>query len=177
MPGSARHEDGGQDAHGEEGHGGEEGYWYTRCRAAAGGGASGTDAAALQAAAAAHLAARGWRAPPPPPAAASNPPSHVVYLSDMFEIDELRDDGEFADIEEDVRDECGKFGSVVEVAIPRPRPPGDETPVAGLGKAFVRYETVAGATAARDALHGRKFGGKVVNADFIDVDAFERRAF
>ena len=100
-----------------------------------------------------------------------------MYLSDMFEIDELRDDGEFADIEEDVRDECGKFGSVVEVAIPRPRPPGDETPVAGLGKAFVRYETVAGATAARDALHGRKFGGKVVNADFIDVDAFERRAF
>lgn len=137
----------------------------------------GTDAAALQAAAAAHLAAAGGGAPPPPPAAASNPPSHVVFLSDMFEIDELRDDGEFADIEEDVRDECGKFGSVVEVAIPRPRAPGDETPVPGLGKAFVRYETVAGATAARDALHGRKFGGKVVNADFIDVDAFERRAF
>ena len=56
---------------------------------------------------------------------------------DMFEIDELRDDGEFADIEEDVRDECGKFGSVVEVAIRQPRAPGDD-PRPGLGKAFVR---------------------------------------
>lgn len=114
--------------------------------------------------------------PPPPPAAPtalSNPPSHVVFLSDMFEIDELRDDGEFADIQEDVRDECGKFGVVVEVAIPRP---GDGE-VPGLGKAFVRYDSIAGATAARDALHGRKFGGKTVNADFIDVDAFERRVF
>ena len=91
----------------------------------------------------------------------------------MFEIDELRDDGEFADIQEDVRDECGKFGVVVEVAIPRP---GDGE-VPGLGKAFVRYDSIAGATAARDALHGRKFGGKTVNADFIDVDAFERRVF
>jgi|TARA_B110000967_G_scaffold202179_3_gene240568 splicing factor U2AF subunit len=94
----------------------------------------------------------------------------------MFEIDELRDDQEFADIEEDVRDECGKFGAVVEVAIPRPAGDGNKN-VPGLGKAFVRYETVSGAAAARDALHGRKFGGKTVNADFIGLDAFERRAF
>lgn len=122
--------------------------------------------------------------PPPPPAVSvtpspappSNPPSHVVFLSDMFEIDELRDDQEFADIEEDVRDECGKFGAVVEVAIPRPAGDGNKN-VPGLGKAFVRYETVSGAAAARDALHGRKFGGKTVNADFIGLDAFERRAF
>jgi splicing factor U2AF subunit len=122
----------------------------------------------------------GANLPPPPPSArasATNPPSRVVFLSEMFEIDELRDDGEFADIEEDVRDECGKFGTVVEIAIPRPRPSGEDAEVPGLGRAFVRYETVAAATAARDALHGRKFGGKVVKADFMDVDAFERRAF
>ena len=34
-----------------------------------------------------------------------------------------------------------------------------------------------GAAAARTALHGRKFGGNVVKADFIDEQVFASRAF
>ena len=38
-------------------------------------------------------------------------------------------------------------------------------------------EDDAGAAAARNALHGRKFGGNVVKADFIDEAVFASRAF
>ena len=41
----------------------------------------------------------------------------------------------------------------------------------------MRYEDEAGAAAARNALHGRKFGGNVVKADFIDEAVFASRAF
>jgi splicing factor U2AF subunit len=94
----------------------------------------------------------------------------------MLEVDELRDDEEFADILEDMREECGKFGEVAEIVIPRPDAEGREAP-AGLGKVFVLYADVAGAVAARDALHGRKFGGKTVVADFLDPEAFAKRDF
>ena len=141
------------------------------------------DPASLQAQAMAHLAGGAAAAaaaatgapPPPPPPSASNPPSAVVSLGGMLDAEELRDDGEFADIEEDMREELGKFGALVEMVIPRPGAAG--VPVPGLGRVFARFADEAGATAARTALHGRKFGGRTVAADFIDVDAFERRAF
>ena len=97
----------------------------------------------------------------------------MVFLSDMFEIDELRDDGEFADIEEDVRDECGKFGSVVEVAIPRPRAPGDETPVPVWGKPSFDTKPSRAAAARDGCTAGNRGKG---HADF-QTSTFERRAF
>ena len=125
----------------------------------------------------AHLAGGGAAAAatgaPPPPS--SNPPSAVVSLGGMLDAEELRDDGEFADIEEDMREELGKFGALVEMVIPRPGAAGVSVP--GLGRVFARFADETGATAARTALHGRKFGGRTVAADFFDVDAFERRAF
>ena len=135
------------------------------------------DPASLQAQAMAHLAGGGapaaaTGAPPPP---SSNPPSAVVSLGGMLDAEELRDDGEFADIEEDMREELGKFGALVEMVIPRPGTAGVSVP--GLGRVFARFADETGATAARTALHGRKFGGRTVAADFFDVDAFERRAF
>ena len=80
------------------------------------------DPASLQAQAMAHLAGGGAAAAatgaPPPPS--SNPPSAVVSLGGMLDAEELRDDGDWADIEEDMREELGKFGALVEMVIPRP---------------------------------------------------------
>lgn len=112
--------------------------------------------------------------PPPPPA---NPPSTVLALTEMLDVEELRDDTEYAEIMEDMREECGKFGEVLSIVIPRPAAPGSAEHVPGLGKVFVQYADIPGATAARDALHGRKFGGHVVKADYLDENAFISRAF
>jgi splicing factor U2AF subunit len=90
----------------------------------------------------------------------------------MLDVEDLRDDVEYGEITEDMREECGKHGVVLEVRIPRPAAAGGDEIVPGLGKVFVQYEEVAGAEAARKALHGRKFGGQIVVADFVDEAAF-----
>ncbi|KAI6678885.1 hypothetical protein NL676_039681 [Syzygium grande] len=59
----------------------------------------------------------------------------VVCLTQVVTEDELKDDGEYEDILEDMRQEGGKFGNLVNVAIPRPRPDGE--PSAGVGKVIL----------------------------------------
>lgn len=43
----------------------------------------------------------------------------------------------------------------------------------GLGEIFVEFEDVAGATKGRNALAGRKFGGKAVKATYYPLDLFQ----
>lgn len=62
--------------------------------------------------------------PPPPPSAVT--------------MEELQDDGEYSDIMEDMRDECGRYGTVVAVHIPRPPAPGAPPPP-GLGKVLIEF--------------------------------------
>ena len=113
-----------------------------------------------------------------------------------------------------MREECGKFGAVANIVIPRPDPSGQagttkycpprhptrflalahcdkvhpmtwqatsarpySVVVPGLGKVFVQYVDVAGALAARNALHGRKFGGQIVKADYLSEQDFAARVF
>ena len=124
---------------------------------------------------AAHMA--GEASAPPPPPQSDTPASTVVSLTEMLEVDELRDDVEYGEIMEDMREECGKFGRIESIVIPRPGSGGGDEKVPGLGKVFVRFADLDGAAAARTALHGRKFGGNVVKADFIDEQVFASRAF
>lgn len=86
-------------------------------------------------------------------------------------MEELTNDEEYADILEDMRDECAKFGAVVAVAIPRPGPP-DAPPPPGLGKVIIEFGDGNAAMTARHALHGRKFGGRTVVATMMGDDDY-----
>lgn len=97
------------------------------------------------------------------------PPTTVVVLDNVVSEDELRDDNEFADIEEDMREELSKYGSVLKLVIPRPTEA--ERP-AGLGRVYVQYASADEAGRARAALSGRKFGGKPVVAEHYDEHRF-----
>ncbi|KAH0854896.1 hypothetical protein HID58_031338 [Brassica napus] len=66
----------------------------------------------------------------------------VVCLTQVVTEDELKDDEEFEDIMEDMRQEGGKFGMLTSVVIPRPSPSGE--PVPGLGKVFLKYVDTEG---------------------------------
>lgn len=114
--------------------------------------------------------------PPPPMIAPANPPSEVVSFTNMgITEEELADDEEYENILEDMHEECGKHGKIIAVVVPRPSKTGET--VTGIGRVFVRYESVDAATKARDALNGRRFGGNTVKADFISVDAFDAQDF
>ncbi|KAF5961300.1 hypothetical protein HYC85_002509 [Camellia sinensis] len=94
----------------------------------------------------------------------------VLCLTQVVTADELKDDEDYEDILEDMRIECGKFGTLVNIIIPRPNPNGEPTP--GVGKVFLEYADVESATRARQGLNGRKFGGNQVVAVFYPENKF-----
>lgn len=67
-----------------------------------------------------------------------------------------------------MRDECSKYGQIDELKIPRPT--GGSRQSAGVGKIFVKFDSVESATGALKALAGRKFSDRtVVTTYFSEV--------
>ncbi|XP_065635589.1 splicing factor U2af large subunit A isoform X2 [Quercus suber] len=94
----------------------------------------------------------------------------VVCLTQAVSPDELKDDDDYQDILEDMREECGKFGTLVNIIIPRPQPNDEPSP--GVGKVFLEYADIEGSTKARTGLNGRKFGGNSVVAVYYSENKF-----
>ncbi|XP_059284365.1 splicing factor U2af large subunit B-like isoform X1 [Lycium ferocissimum] len=97
-------------------------------------------------------------------------PTKILCLTHVVSADELKDDEDYEDIMEDMRTECGKFGNLVNLVIPRPRPDGE--PIPGVGKVFLEYADVESASRAQQGLNGRKFGGNQVIAVFYSENKF-----
>ncbi|XP_050291451.1 splicing factor U2af large subunit B isoform X4 [Quercus robur] len=94
----------------------------------------------------------------------------VVCLTQAVSPDELKEDDDYQDILEDMREECGKFGTLVNIVIPRPQPNDEPSP--GVGKVFLEYADIEGSTKARTGLNGRKFGGNSVVAVYYSENKF-----
>ena len=86
--------------------------------------------------------------------------------------EELLDEDEYTEIVEDVREECGKFGTVTDIVVPRPN-----TKDGGVGKIYVQYETAAMAVNARGTLNGRKFAERVVGTYFLEENKFAAKIY
>ena len=61
---------------------------------------------------------------------------------------------------EDVKEECEKYGKVLEMKVPRPT--GGSRQSNGVGKIFVKFDTPQSAGKALRALAGRKFADRTV---------------
>ncbi|CAI9109373.1 OLC1v1009184C1 [Oldenlandia corymbosa var. corymbosa] len=96
--------------------------------------------------------------------------SKVICLKEVLSIEELKNDKDYQEIVEDMRFECGKFGTLVNLVIPRPDPNGKLLP--GVGRVFLEFVDVESAAKARDGLNGRKFGGNPVVAVFYPENKF-----
>uniref|UniRef100_A0A452FUA6 Splicing factor U2AF subunit n=1 Tax=Capra hircus TaxID=9925 RepID=A0A452FUA6_CAPHI len=101
-------------------------------------------------------------------------PTEVLCLMNMVLPEELLDDEEYEEIVEDVRDECGKYGLVKSIEIPRPV---DGVEVPGCGKIFVEFTSVFDCQKAMQGLTGRKFANRVVVTKYCDPDSYHRRDF
>jgi len=71
-----------------------------------------------------------------------------------------------SEIVEDVMEECQKYGTIVELKIPRPS--GGSRQSAGVGKIFIKYDTAESAKKALQALAGRKFADRTVVTTYFD---------
>ncbi|KAL8433879.1 hypothetical protein ACSSS7_003540 [Eimeria intestinalis] len=80
-----------------------------------------------------------------------------LMLRGMFNPSAAEDEYYFEDIRDDVKEECGKHGSVVQVSLSEK----DEE-----GRVFVKFTAPSVALAAQHALNGRFFGGRQIHAEF-----------
>jgi splicing factor U2AF subunit len=90
--------------------------------------------------------------------------SRVLILLNMVTGDDLMDADEYDDILQDVKEECDKYGKVLDLQIPRPLGRSGEGP--GVGKVFVRFENETECAAALKGLAGRKFSERTVVASY-----------
>lgn len=89
----------------------------------------------------------------------------VLQLLNMVTADELMDNDEYGEICADVKEECGKYGKVEEMKVPRPS--GGSRQNTGVGKIFVKYDNNESAQKALKALAGRKFADRTVVVTFF----------
>lgn len=109
--------------------------------------------------------------------------ARILLMLNMVVPEELIDDGEYADILEDVKEECGKYGPVDDLRIPRPvkkdKAKWGETSLdplaaqrideaAGVGRVYVKFSDSEGAKRALKALAGRSFAGRSIIATLLD---------
>ncbi|XP_077499609.1 poly(U)-binding-splicing factor hfp isoform X14 [Amblyomma americanum] len=93
--------------------------------------------------------------------------SCVVVLRNMVGVEDLDDE-----LESEVTDECGRFGSVKRVIIYQERQSEDENAEIVV-KIFVEFSQAQESASARDALNGRFFGGRIVKAELYDQTLYE----
>ncbi|MCJ1391696.1 hypothetical protein MMC18_004561 [Xylographa bjoerkii] len=92
----------------------------------------------------------------------------VLQLLNMVTPEELIDNEDYEEIVEDVKEECEKYGPVLEIKVPRPS--GGSRQSNGVGKIFIKYDTPESARKALQALAGRKFADRtVVTTYFSEV--------
>lgn len=69
-----------------------------------------------------------------------------------------------------MQEECSKYGQILGVKIPRPS--GGSRQSAGVGKIFVKFDTVESTTNALKALAGRKFSDRTVVTTYFSEVSF-----
>uniref|UniRef100_A0A3B0MWM5 RNA splicing factor, putative n=1 Tax=Theileria annulata TaxID=5874 RepID=A0A3B0MWM5_THEAN len=91
--------------------------------------------------------------------------SSNLVLSNMYTSADYADNHEFFDeIEEDVKEECGKYGTVVQVFVNRRNPDG---------KVYVKFKNNDDAQSANKSLQGRYFAGNTIQVSYISDDQYQ----
>ncbi|GAB1740179.1 hypothetical protein NU219Hw_g5297t1 [Hortaea werneckii] len=99
----------------------------------------------------------------------------VICLMNMITPEELMDANEADEILDDVKDECAKYGNMLDVKMPRPSSGNRQNN--GIGKIYIKYEQPESAQKALAALAGRKFADRTVVVTFFGEEYFDVNAW
>ncbi|KAJ8467324.1 hypothetical protein OPV22_029876 [Ensete ventricosum] len=92
-------------------------------------------------------------------------PSECILLRNMFDPStETEPDFDRA-IQEDVQEECSKFGPVKHIYVDKN----------SIGWVYLRFDSVASATDCQRAMHGRWFAGRAISATFMNRKEYEAK--
>jgi len=96
--------------------------------------------------------------------------TRVVELQNMLTNDDLANEEEYNDILEDTKEECGQYGQLLNIHIPKTGEPG-------VTKIFLEYASTDDSSKAIKGLEGRTFDGRRVQATFFDEAKFMNKEF
>jgi hypothetical protein len=96
----------------------------------------------------------------PPSAPLHVPITRILVLLNMVTDDDLATDDEYQGLQEEVHEECAKFGKLLGMKIPRS--PSATVQPSAIRKIFLEYATAQDAANAERELAGRQFGPNVV---------------
>merc|ERR1719506_3688941 len=97
-------------------------------------------------------------------------PTDCIVLMQMITPNDLSDPEELKDIKADIKNECGNYGTVIDLVIPNANQ-------AGAGKVYLKYSNISEAEIAKNSLQGRSFGDNTVICTFYDVEKFNKKHF
>ncbi|XP_046994556.1 poly(U)-binding-splicing factor half pint isoform X2 [Schistocerca americana] len=99
--------------------------------------------------------------------------SRVIILRNMVEPEDVDET-----LQEEIQDECSKYGTVERVIIYNEKQSEEEDDDAEvIVKIFVEFSQMSEAESARDALNGRYFGGRLVKSELYDQTLFDHNDF
>ncbi|XP_043524407.1 poly(U)-binding-splicing factor half pint isoform X2 [Frieseomelitta varia] len=98
--------------------------------------------------------------------------SRVVILRNMVAPEDVDES-----LQEEIQDECSKFGVVERVIIYNERQSEDDEDAEVIVKIFVEFSQMSEAERARDSLNGRYFGGRLVKGELYDQALFDNSDF
>ncbi|XP_014472253.1 PREDICTED: poly(U)-binding-splicing factor half pint isoform X1 [Dinoponera quadriceps] len=98
--------------------------------------------------------------------------SRVVILRNMVAPEDVDES-----LQEEIQDECSKFGVVERVIIYNERQSEDDENAEVIVKIFVEFSQMSEAERARDSLNGRYFGGRLVKGELYDQALFDNSDF
>eukprot|EP00584_Thalassiosira_punctigera_P009299 CAMPEP_0172535306 /NCGR_PEP_ID=MMETSP1067-20121228/7377_1 /TAXON_ID=265564 ORGANISM="Thalassiosira punctigera, Strain Tpunct2005C2" /NCGR_SAMPLE_ID=MMETSP1067 /ASSEMBLY_ACC=CAM_ASM_000444 /LENGTH=564 /DNA_ID=CAMNT_0013320231 /DNA_START=6 /DNA_END=1699 /DNA_ORIENTATION=+ len=109
----------------------------------------------------------------PTPPAASQPlgPTCILVLLNMVMDEDLETSEDHKMLEEEVREEAGRYGKLRSMKIPRPQ---DGYAPSAVKKIFLEYATPRDAMNAEKELKGRAFGPNVVGATYFSEEEYKR---
>lgn len=118
------------------------------------------------------------------PAGENNDEARILLMLNMVVPEELGDEQEYQDIYEDIKEECGSYGEVLDLRIPKPtkkdRKWGDSGSIReaqmvdeanGVGRVYVKFADSQAAQAALKTLAGRSFAGRSIVATLLTDDS------
>ena len=103
-------------------------------------------------------------------------PTTVIRLSNMTTFQDLMDDELYEELLEDVADECNSHGTVKSIIIPRDGAAESiHSDNEATGKIFVQFVDIQSAQKSLNAVAGRKFNGRAVEAYFYPEDLYSKQ--
>eukprot|EP00882_Tetradesmus_deserticola_P012143 GHRQ01012866.1.p2 GENE.GHRQ01012866.1~~GHRQ01012866.1.p2 ORF type:complete len:193 (+),score=100.68 GHRQ01012866.1:489-1067(+) len=91
-------------------------------------------------------------------------PTQCLLLKNMFDAAQQAEAGWAEEVEDDVREECGKLGQLLHVFVDR----------TSQGFVYLKMSAVEGAAAAFKLLHGRFYNGHMIQAAYQFVQVYDQ---